>query len=153
LDALARTYAHGGEVGSLKGYKLRQINDGLSNTIAFGEKYHVDPRHEALWNTGCTSYMREPLYKWSAWGCIGGWDCTGHVMGAMYYQDTTTGGLPIPPINHRMSAADSCSYTDHDNRVQAWGSGHPGGAQFVFGDGAVRFLNNDISRTVFRSAA
>src|SRR5262249_26969684 len=146
------TYAKSGEVGGLKGYKLKQITDGLSKTIAFGEKYHDDPQHDALWNNGCNADMREPLYKWSAWGCIGGWDCMGHVMGAMYYEPVSTNGTPIPPINYRLTN-ETCAFTNHDNRVSGWGSGHSGGAQFLFGDGGVRFLPNEISREIFRHAA
>jgi prepilin-type N-terminal cleavage/methylation domain-containing protein/prepilin-type processing-associated H-X9-DG protein len=145
--------AKSGEVDKLKGYRFPQVLDGLSNTIAFGEKYHVDPRHEALWASGCQSDMREPLHKWAGWACIGGWDCTGHVMGAMYYQTVSSVGTPIPPINHRMSDRETCSYTNHDNRVGAWGSGHTGGANFVFGDGAIQFLANEIDRSVFQAAA
>ncbi len=147
------TFAKSGEIDALNGYRLPQIIDGLSNTIAFGEKYHVDPKHEALWAGGCQSNMREPLHKWSGWACIGGWDCTGHVMGALYYQSVSSAGIPIPPINHRMSDRETCSYTNHDNRVACWGSGHTGGANFVFGDGAVQLLADEISRNIFQAAA
>jgi len=148
LDSLATQFAKQGEVGGLKGYKFIHVLDGLSKTIAFGEKYHVDPRHEALWNSGCQSTMREPLHKWSGWGCIGGWDCTGHIMGARYYSRAA-----IPPINYRMRPNDPCDYTPHDDRIAAWGSGHVGGANFVFGDCAVQFLPNDIDSTVFKNLA
>ena len=141
-----------GELGGLKGYRLNQIEDGLSKTIAFGEKYHIDPVHDAFWETDCSYYMREPLYQWSGWACGGKWDCTGHVFGAMYYSPVVF-GRAVPPINHRMSPHDPCDYATHDNRVGGWGSGHPGGASFVFGDGSVRFLTNRVDLTVFRAAA
>jgi prepilin-type N-terminal cleavage/methylation domain-containing protein/prepilin-type processing-associated H-X9-DG protein len=144
--------AKGGEKNRLVGYRFSQIVDGLSNTIAFGEKYHVDPVHERLWGSGCQDKLREPLHKWSGWACSGGWDCTGHIMGAMYYT-SVSGGLPVPPINHRMRNNAACDYTEHDNRVQAWGSAHAGGANFLFGDGVVQFLSDSVDRKVFRAAA
>lgn len=144
--------ATGGELNSRRGYRLAQVEDGLSQTIAFGEKYHFDPVHDQLYNTGCATPMRGRLHMYSGWACAGGWDCMGHVLGAMYYFKVSANG-PVPPINHRMPANAPCGFVEHDNRVGAWGSGHPGGANFVFGDGSVHFLTNEVERSVFSSAA
>ena len=144
--------AEGGEVGTKEGYRLPQIEDGLSQTIAFGEKYHFDPVHDQLYENGCATPMRGRLHMYSGWACAGGWDCMGHLLGAMYYFRVSANG-PVPPINHRMSPEAPCGFVEHDNRVGAWGSGHPGGANFVFGDGSVHFLTNEIERAVFSAAA
>ncbi|MGF1581965.1 MAG: DUF1559 domain-containing protein [Gemmataceae bacterium] len=148
--------ARSSETSTWVGYELAQIRDGLSNTIAFGEKYHFDARHSYLFDnfSDCNRRFRAPLYKWSAWACNGGWDCIGHVLGAMYYVPVTSSGTPVPPINYRFPPDEtSCQFDQHDNRVGGWGSGHPGGANFLFGDGTVRFLRNNISQSVFRAAA
>lgn len=153
-DNLVRIeHATSGEVDRLHGYRLAMFTDGLSSTIAFGEKYHVDIRHEQWWGQeNCKRYLREPLQHWSGWACMGGIDCTGHHMGAMYYWPTTTLG-PKPPINYQLTENDTCGYTTHDNRASSWGSGHPGGANFVFCDGSVAFLTNEIDQSVFRAVA
>ncbi|MEM9352814.1 MAG: DUF1559 domain-containing protein [Planctomycetota bacterium] len=140
-----------GEFDSVDGYRIPQVEDGMSNTIAFGEKYHFDLVHDQLHADGC-SRVREPVYKFSAWACTGGHDCIGHMMGAMYYSPVVRSGA-VPPINYRVTPRDGCNWETHDNRVAGWGSGHPGGANFVFGDGAVRFLGDDIDRAIFRAAA
>ena len=140
------------EATSLAGYRWNQVTDGMSKTIAFGEKYHLDPVHDAFWETQCRFFMREPLRRWAGWACAGRWDCTGHIFGAMYYSPVAAGRV-VQPINHRMSATEPCNYITHDNRVGGWGSGHRGGANFVFGDGAVGFLTDEIERDVFRAVA
>ena len=144
--------ARAGEVNGTKGYKLSQVKDGLSKTIAFGEKFHYDPVHDELYHSTCAIPMRGQLHMYSGWACSGGWDCTGHIFGAMYYFPIAVNG-PVPPINHRMAPNAPCNFVEHDNRVGGWGSGHPGGANFLFGDGAVRFLTNDIGREEFAAAA
>ena len=144
--------AEGGEVGSTDGYRLAQIEDGLSQTIAFGEKFHFDPVHDQLYNTTCAIPMRGRLHMYSGWACAGGWDCMGHLLGAMYYFRVSIDG-PVPPINHRMAPNAPCGFIEHDNRVGGWGSGHPGGANFLFGDGSVHFLTNEVERSVFAAAA
>ena len=144
-----------GEVGGTDGYRFAQVTDGLTYTIAFGEKYHYDPVHDALWNSGadCQSNFREPLHRYSAWACTGGLDCFGHLFGAMYYQPQDAAG-PVSPINHRMSPNATCSgFTDHDNRVGGWSSAHPGGANFLFGDGRVYFLSDSVDRSAFQAIA
>ena len=144
--------ATAGEVGKVNGYRFAQVVDGLSQTIAFGEKYHFDPVHDYLYANGCRVPMRGRLHMYSGWACTGGWDCMGHVLGAMYYFPISVNGA-VPPINHRMAPSAPCNFVEHDNRVGGWGSGHPGGANFVFGDGSVHFLTNEVERQVFTAAA
>lgn len=141
-----------GEANGTDGYRLAQIVDGLSQTIAFGEKYHFDPIHDQLYASTCAIPMRGQLHMYSGWACTGGWDCMGHLFGAMYYFEVSVSG-PVPPINHRMAPSAPCNFIEHDNRVGGWGSGHPGGANFVFGDGSTHFLTNDVKRRVFRAVA
>jgi prepilin-type processing-associated H-X9-DG protein len=49
---------------------------------------------------------------------------------------------PPVPINYQMPP--SGGQTEMNNRMCAFGSGHPGGANFAFADGSVRFLSENI---------
>jgi prepilin-type N-terminal cleavage/methylation domain-containing protein len=101
--------------------KLSQITDGLSKTIFFGE---VRP--------GCSEHISS------------GWAYTNNGNG---YCTT------LIPINY-----DSCNLENPDNckRFCNWTtevgfrSAHPGGAQFLVGDGSVHFLLDSIEHQVYQ---
>ena len=131
-----------GEKTTLNGYRIAQVTDGTSQTLFFGEKYHGDPVFEQLQPT-CTNF-KYPLSSWSAWGWNGGYNGTGMVLGGAQYNATQ-----VQPINYRLPAGTPCGYPALDDRANAWGSGHTGGANFALTDGSVRFLRNDISMAVF----
>jgi prepilin-type processing-associated H-X9-DG protein len=54
-------------------------------------------------------------------------------------------GRPNWPINTKYAGGTSCCSADAQGTRFAWTSLHPAGANFVFGDGAVHFLNQDIA--------
>ena len=107
---------------------LRQVDvtDGASNTFLFGERLHRDPEFDRL---------RPDL--WPEATPVGGWGRWGYVAnsGAMF-QVTLHTAAPInylvPPGGNKLTL---------ENRGCAFGSGHPGGANFAFADGSVRFLS------------
>jgi prepilin-type N-terminal cleavage/methylation domain-containing protein/prepilin-type processing-associated H-X9-DG protein len=124
----------------LKGLPTSSITDGLSSTLLFGEKYHRDPVFDTRISAANRKYL---MHEWSAWGWVGGYNGSGHVLAGAYYTVGT------PPINYRLPDDAADNYTNVDNRVNAWGSGHTGGANFVFADGSVHFLSDSISPTTF----
>jgi hypothetical protein len=115
-----------------EGIKLQSVTDGLSKTIMLGEHFNFDPNFDLLDNRSDLL-----IHEWSQWGWTGGVKGTGHVLRSS-----------AQPINFMIptSCVTSGSFTEcQDKRLMAWGSGHPGGAVFVFGDGSARFVSEDIS--------
>ncbi|MBA4105406.1 MAG: prepilin-type cleavage/methylation domain-containing protein [Pirellula sp.] len=112
--------------------QLQQITDGTSNTILGGEKYNVDPIFDAMDASKRSGLL---LHQWSLWGWMGGFKGTGHVMRSA-----------AVPIN--FDAGDCITggqYGCQDQRLNAYGSGHPSGATFVFCDGSARFMSDSTS--------
>lgn len=117
--------------------KTRDVTDGTSNTIAIGEV------SESL-NVTRTTTNHGAFPIWAGGnnngGCNGWTTAGGHLrlcgattLGANPY----TG--PVFSINLRTGAESNASF----------GSSHVGGAQFLFADGAVRFLSENMSVNTF----
>lgn len=102
--------------------KLKQITDGLSNTIFFGEV-----RRE------CSRTVQS------------GWAATLNSQGQ---------GTTAIPINwdscHADLQDDRCRYPNNWNSQHGFKSLHPGGVNVVMGDGAVRFLSDDIDHSAYQ---
>ncbi|HEY7313712.1 MAG TPA: DUF1559 domain-containing protein [Gemmataceae bacterium] len=105
---------------------LTDITDGSSNTLLFGERFHYDPE----WD------RRSP---WSASiAYVGRWGYVANPVGVMGQITLHTAA----PINYRVPPGGDISTLE--NRACSFGSGHPGGANFAFADGSVRFLSDRI---------
>jgi prepilin-type N-terminal cleavage/methylation domain-containing protein/prepilin-type processing-associated H-X9-DG protein len=115
-------------VGSNVG--VADITDGSSNTLLFGERSHADPEYDRR-----TFEIRPdfpPMAGWGRWGFVANQGASGNI------------SLSTPaPINYRVTAGGDFSALE--DRACTFGSGHPGGANFAFADGSVRFLTDGVA--------
>jgi prepilin-type processing-associated H-X9-DG protein len=127
----------------------RDITDGLSATLLFGERSHADPNYESFNAAG----WGEPLDKWGWWGASSSRKMIGHVTMSAYAPINYR--LPFS-FSHRMGQeppANSFAQFQRyvDVRVSAYGSGHLAGANFCFADGSTRFLESNTAIAVLRA--
>jgi prepilin-type N-terminal cleavage/methylation domain-containing protein/prepilin-type processing-associated H-X9-DG protein len=118
--------------------KFADVLDGTSNTLLLGERSHVD----RVWENS-TSILGNagPLTSWGLWA----WAASGDVLLGTH-----------DPINYVLPANfDTLSDTEKlallDDRINAFGSGHRGGANFALADGSVRFLTQNIPLITLQS--
>jgi prepilin-type N-terminal cleavage/methylation domain-containing protein/prepilin-type processing-associated H-X9-DG protein len=115
---------------------IAEITDGTSSTLLFGERYHRDPEFDRqvadVW-TGLS-----PIGGMGRWSYVADVRANGHV----------TLSTPVR-INYQVPRAGDLS-TMFD-RGCAFGSGHPGGANFAFADGHVRFVRESITLSTLQA--
>ena len=109
-----------GVFGQNSAVKLSDIKDGASNVMMIGERY--SPMNNELGAIGHGAWLGVP-------------DCSTTVGLATALGDTS--------VKLNFGAKQRSETT-------GFGSGHLGGAQFLLGDGSVRFLNENISITTYR---
>jgi prepilin-type processing-associated H-X9-DG protein/prepilin-type N-terminal cleavage/methylation domain-containing protein len=118
--------------------RLADVTDGSSNTFLFGERSHFDPEFDRL--ALAFSPISYPLCH------VGRWAAVFAGAGSLFEHLLST---PLP-INYRVPAgttrAQFLGPTGAVNtRLCPFGSGHPGGANFAFADGSVRFVSDSVS--------
>jgi prepilin-type N-terminal cleavage/methylation domain-containing protein/prepilin-type processing-associated H-X9-DG protein len=125
--------------------RLADVTDGASNTFLFGERSHRDLEFDRLTFAYSPSFY--PLGKMGKWAAVfptGG--------GSILERLLST---PVP-VNYRVPAGtppeEFLGPTGAENcRLRAFGSGHPGGANFAFVDGSVRFVGDSIPLTTLQA--
>lgn len=129
---------------------IERIKDGSSNTLMFGEK----SLHDRSW--GSDGGDNE------AWSNAG-WDQDIVRYGALNLSGSLFGLPPIPDKKSNLNGRLTAGQWAFDPSVPnanvwfpntAWhtyfGSAHPGGAQFVFGDGSVHMVPYNVDQATMR---
>jgi prepilin-type N-terminal cleavage/methylation domain-containing protein/prepilin-type processing-associated H-X9-DG protein len=116
-------------------FRITDATDGTTNTLLFGERHFFDPVFDR------SPVVDDKIADWG-WGWYGG-EADAHL------------GTSAP-INFKLPANfDSLDAGSQqllfEDRINAYGSGHPGGANFALSDGSVRFINDSISPVTFRA--
>ncbi len=120
-----------------KAARLASFRDGTTQTFLFGERYHVDLNFDQIL---VPSHARFPIRGFGAWGWFGGFNGTAQVLGSTRY-----------PLNYQTPPDATASYSFVDARLSAFGSGHPAGANFAFGDGSVKFISDLIDFATYQA--
>jgi prepilin-type N-terminal cleavage/methylation domain-containing protein/prepilin-type processing-associated H-X9-DG protein len=129
--------------------RMADVLDGLSNTALLGERSHFDPNHDSF-AANISAPMGQivnPMGTTGWWAPSGGRLVAGDVTMSAYAPinfrtpaNFANGGTMTPP------ATDFNSYLYyHDRKICAFGSLHPGGANFALGDGSTRFIAQTIN--------
>lgn len=112
---------------------LTDITDGTSNTIMMGERHYFDPIFDTT--TG------DRIKDW-------GW-CWFGAQGDAFLGTSVPINFKLPANFETLDGA--LQQLLYEDRINAFGSGHPGGANFALADGSVRYIREGISPLTFRS--
>jgi prepilin-type N-terminal cleavage/methylation domain-containing protein/prepilin-type processing-associated H-X9-DG protein len=115
-----------------------QVSDGLSHTLMFGERSHSDPGFEAQ----AAARGLDSLATWGWWAPSGSRKMIGHI----------TMGTSVPINSEVPAGVSGADFADRaEQRLTSYGSAHPGGANFVMGDGSAQFLSEELSLEVLQA--
>jgi prepilin-type N-terminal cleavage/methylation domain-containing protein/prepilin-type processing-associated H-X9-DG protein len=115
--------------------RMADVIDGTSNTLFFGERSHVDKVFDDL---ATANGGQQVIGQYGFW----------HSVGGLAVVDATM--TTLAPLNYRADAGQDWN-TCGCLRLSAFGSLHPGGANFALVDGSVRFISQTIDMTVYRA--
>jgi prepilin-type N-terminal cleavage/methylation domain-containing protein/prepilin-type processing-associated H-X9-DG protein len=117
--------------------RLADVTDGTSNTFLFGERFHRDPEWDR--RKAVVVPWLDSLEHMGKWGMVA---VAPGIMGNVTLHTAA-------PINYQMPTGGDVSQLS--DRSCAFGSGHPGGANFAFADGHVCFLKESTSLPILQA--
>ena len=116
--------------------RMADVLDGTSSTLFFGERSHVDP----AFDTSAIAQGQQVIGQYGFW----------HSAGGLAVVDVTM--TTLAPVNYRADPSQPWN-TCGCLRLSAFGSLHPGGANFALVDGSTRFVSEAIDMTVYRAVS
>ncbi|MFN0198395.1 MAG: DUF1559 domain-containing protein [Planctomycetaceae bacterium] len=129
--------------------RVRDVTDGLSNTLLMGERSHTDRNYDTFF---ANAFANNLIGGWGHWAPSGGQfglsDVSMSSFASINYK------LPFDFANKPGSITDLTTFESSSQailRVNAFGSMHVGGAIFALGDGSCKFLTENIDQQVLVS--
>jgi prepilin-type N-terminal cleavage/methylation domain-containing protein/prepilin-type processing-associated H-X9-DG protein len=137
--------------------RMADITDGQSNTFFFGERSHFDPNHDSFVAniTAPSGQFLNQMGTTGWWANSGGRLASGDVTLSAYAPINFK--IPVPFALGGTMTPPATNYNGYlyynDRRTCAFGSLHPGGANFALADGSVRFVGQQIPLPVLQALA
>lgn len=116
--------------------RMNQFTDGLSNTIFIGEEHYQIKTQFSVAEVDVQGVSRRKAVWYFGSDSI---DC-------QYGMNEAFGSTAVK-INVKMPK--STVVEDLETYIASFGSAHPGGANFLMGDGSVRFIKDSVNQATF----
>jgi prepilin-type N-terminal cleavage/methylation domain-containing protein/prepilin-type processing-associated H-X9-DG protein len=120
--------------------KVQAFTDGLSNTIFVGEEHYTLKNNYDVTELDLQGVARRKAL----------WEFGSDSIDCQYGMNEAFGSTAVK-INLKSPGANIFTGADLEAYIASFGSMHPGGANFLMGDGSVRFIKDSINLGVFKA--